>query len=280
MQDVTLKKIAIIACKHCWAGSIYLTEDFLCASNYFGDKDAQKIETQIVGIEQAPLPSFSGSLMTPMASISSDQQFDAIILPTLWQVNDEMLESFAPLYPWLRRQYVNGAHIFGVLTGAYLVAEAGLLDGKEATAHWTATEDFQKRYPQVKLRNDKMITSQDRILCGSGINAVTDICVHMIELFRGKNTAEIAAKHFLMGSRRTYRKSHISFDCFKEHSDEKIMSIQTWFEDNFSSPINIEETARRFGMSTRTLTRRFKSATGEAPGQYLQRLNQRINGRH
>ena len=102
---------------------------------------------------------------------------------------DAQLAAHRDMYPWLRRQAAKGAYVAGVCVGAAYLAEAGLLDGREATTHWASAPELQRRYPAVKWRPDKMMTEDRRVLCSGGVYASIDLSLYLVEKFCGHEIA-------------------------------------------------------------------------------------------
>jgi len=268
-----MKKIAMFITDRCWSGSSSLIIELLSTAVEFQKRQNQRpaFSIDLVGVDAKPVRTFSGQLLHTQFDIKvHQQQYDCICLPNIWEIDDQKLKHNAALYPWLRQQHQGGASIYGFVTGSFLMAESGLLDGCTATTHWHLAEDFRRRYPKVKLCADEMLTSHSRLYCCGGINATMDMSMHIIQEYCGPVIAQQCEKHCMMGTRRNYLRANIDVSQYKKHSDERVLSIQNWLEKHYAEPIGMEEVAIRFGFSQRNLNRRFKLAVGEAPQKYLQ----------
>lgn len=155
-------------------------------------------------------------------------------------------------------------------TGAFFLAEAGLLNGKDATTHWGFVDKFRKRYPNVNLKPEQLITESDNLLCAGGGHAWFDLGLYLIERFCGREVALETAKAFVIDMGRQNQMSYSPLDAKKQHSDLTIKNIQYWIDQHFTTPFVLDEIAREYGLSVRTLIRRFKQATGETPIAYAQ----------
>ena len=270
---MAIKRLALYICNNAWAGSISLTIEMFNTAMAFQKRLAQapSFSLTLIGTDLQDIETFSGITIKPERSIKElEETFDAILLPTIWNVNDAMLDNQSALYPWLNKQHQNGASIFASLTGAYLIAETGLLDGMTATTHWHNAQDFRIRYPKVVLQAEKMQTYGNKIYCGGSVNAVMDLSTNLIQEFCGPLIAQQCERHCLMGSRRNYQRLNIDMIERKQHEDARILSVQSWLENHYAEPISLPEIIARFGFSQRNLNRRFKAATGKSPQQYLQ----------
>lgn len=268
-----MKKIAMFITDQCWSGNSSLIIELLNTALEFQKRQNQRpaFSIDLVGINALPVKTFSGQLLQSQYDINQHaQQYDCVCLPNIWEIDDQKLSRNASIYPWLRQQYQAGASIYGFVTGAYLMAEAGLLNGRTATTHWHLAEDFQRRYPKVNLSPDEMLTSHQRLYCCGGINATMDMSMHIIQEYCGPIVAQQCEKHCMMGTRRNYLRVNIDVSQYKTHSDERILGIQTWLEKHYAEPISLEEVATQFGFSQRNLNRRFKLAVNQAPQKYLQ----------
>ncbi len=108
-----------------------------------------------------------------------------------------------PLLPWLRKWYARGAYIAGVCTGVAFLAEAGLLDGRQATTHWGVAELYRQRYPKVLWRPEQFVTEDGRLLCSGGVYASIDLSLYLVEKFCGHEVALQCAKSLLLSMPRS-----------------------------------------------------------------------------
>lgn len=178
----------------------------------------------------------------------------------------------AAAIPWLVARREEGALIAASGAASFLLAEAGLLDGRAATVYSLQAEAFRRRHPEVVLHLDRPITDAGGVFCCVGMNSMNDLLVHLVERLHGRDTAAAIADWALVDSQRSYQRALAAFDGQKYHGDNEVLSIQAWLEGNYPRPITMARVAAVFGMSARTLTRRFTAATGEAPSGYLARL--------
>ena len=200
-------------------------------------------------------------------------KFDMIFVPTMWRNPTYVVAKNPQISSWLKNQWEYGAIINATGTGVCFVAEAGLLDGKAATTHWYHFDDFEQRYPLVRLKKHHFITSAGKVFCAASINAQTDLVLHHVHRFMGPSVSEHLSRHFSHEVRQPY--DRLSFDQEKEnaHPDEHILQAQLWLQNNLSQPnIKLQDLANDLSMSTRNFDRRFKQATETSPTKYLQKL--------
>lgn len=217
----------------------------------------------------------SGLRWQPDAAITETTNNQIIYIPGLWRNPRPLIKKSTALSDWLRSEYQNGAIISAVGTGCCFLAEAGLLDGKAATTHWHYFDQFQKDYPLVQLKRQYFITQAGNLYCAASVNSLADLTVHFIQRLFGKDIASHVERHFSHEIRRAYEVSGFFEQEHSRHPDEEITQIQIWLQDNYYREIIMPQLAEKFGMSTRTLNRRFKAALGISPLDFLQEV--RIN---
>jgi transcriptional regulator GlxA family with amidase domain len=178
---------------------------------------------------------------------------------------------------WLRTHYESGSSIASVCTGAFLLAETGLLDEKTATTHWGFTRLFNQRYPKVNLKPKRLITDEGDLFCSGGVYSGVDLSIYLVEKLCGRQTAVQCSKAVIYDY---VRKSQAPYGIHlfqKDHNDLKIRAVQEYMEKNYNSDkVNYDKLAEKFCLSRRTLIRRFKAATGDTPLLYLQRFRVEI----
>lgn len=233
------------------------------------------IRIQTVSPTGATVVTRSGLRWQPDMAISESDNNQIIYIPGLWRNPRPLLKKSGELLRWLQQQHQNGALISAVGTGCCFLAEAGLLAGKAATTHWHYFDQFQKDYPAVELKRQYFITQAGNLYCAASVNSLADLTVHFIQRLFGKDIANHVERHFSHEIRRAYEASGFFEQEHSRHPDEDITQIQIWLQDNYHRTIAMPQLAEKFGMSTRTLNRRFKAALGISPLDFLQEV--RIN---
>ena len=175
--------------------------------------------------------------------------------------------------PWLKRWWEDGAYIVGIGAGVGLMAAAGLLDGKQATTHWGLLETYRDRFPSVDWRTEFSVTGRDRLYCSSGFSSGTDVILTIIEDLCGPEVALQTARAHLLDIPKARHLLHGADVALEDdRDDETVRKVEIWLNDHFDREVNFEKLASDVGMSHRNFTRRFKSATGDNPRDYLQQL--------
>ena len=176
-------------------------------------------------------------------------------------------------FRWLKDQHAKNVHICSICTGAFLLAQAGILDGKTCTTHWNRMKDFELRFPKAKLLRNKLFVIDGNIYSSAGVSAGIDMALHIIELELGvKYTIDIA-KQMVLYFRRGREDSQISaYLNYRNHMDDRIHEAQNFIMHNLERSSSNIEVADNVNMSVRNLTRLFKKTTGVTVGLYREKL--------
>ncbi|MFN2359596.1 MAG: GlxA family transcriptional regulator [Marinobacter sp.] len=200
---------------------------------------------------------------------------DLVVVPTIGAPIAQVLEANPGLIQWLGgfRDAPSGqVQVASNCTGAFLLAEAGLLDGRQATTHWGFSNQFRQRFPAVDLQPDKLITVDGHIACAGGGMAWWDLGVYLVERYAGAQVARELAKAFVIDAGRTSQAPYGALQARRYHSDAAILKLQDWLDANYTEAATLQTLAALAGLTERSLIRRFKAATGDTPAGYLQIL--------
>lgn len=208
----------------------------------------------------------------PHCHISAISKTDLIIIPSLNHNYDNTVKKNKQLISWIQDQYHQGAEIASICTGAFLLASAGLLDGKSCSTHWSAAEDFRNRFPEVRLEADKLITDENGIYTNGGAYSFLNLILYLIEKYYDRQTAIYCSKVFQIEMDRQSQSSFIIFKGQKQHDDEMVKEAQTYIESKMEEKISVEQLSFRFAVGRRNFDRRFVKATGNTPLEYAQRV--------
>ena len=203
-------------------------------------------------------------------SLNSNPINNILIVPTIGGPIQQALDNNPELISLLNKAHQAGWTIAGNCTGNFLLAEAGILDGKSATTHWGFATEFQQRYPQINLQADQLITRDENIFCAGGGIAWFDLGLHIIERNVDFETAMQTAKAFVIDYRRDSQLSYSLMRIAKPHQDALVNAIQLRIEQDCTAALSIEALAVQYNVSQRTLIRRFNNALGLPPNTYLQ----------
>lgn len=199
------------------------------------------------------------------------EQTDLIIISAMLNI-EENLEKQKAAIPWLLEQYEKGAQIAAVCMGTFVLAKTGLLNGRIATTHWGVVEDFQRLFPRVDLRPERLFTDACDLYCSGAYSSTIDLSIYLVEKFYGREVAVQTAKVFVHDIGRISQAPYTPFNFQRNHNDDVVLSLQRMMEKKFLDRFDMGELAEDHGMGRRTFERRFKAATGDTPLFYLQRV--------
>ncbi len=236
----------------------------------YRSRGASRIEAHFLRTNPEPPHGFSGLQLETRyfdEPALRQQRFDVVMVPSVWNLSPANLERSSPALDWLRQQHAAGAVIVGLVTGAFFLAEAGLLDGCVATTHWASASHFRQRYPAVQLNEKLQITEADGIYCTSHSMATQDMAILLVQRFLGEEAAHYAATFF--GLRDETRPLPEFLE--PTTSDALVDAVRDRLKMNYRDSFSLRDLATQYNVSPRTLSRRFQAATGLGPMQYLLR---------
>lgn len=184
----------------------------------------------------------------------------------------QWLEKQSNVCDWLTRQYESGVIIAANCTGTFLLAETGLLNWKQATTTWWLEKEFRQRYPSVNLDIKDMITSDERIICAGALSSYFNLAIKFIEQYSDPKIANLCAKMMLVDVGQASQEPYQSMFAIPEVKDELVSKALYELQINFQQNIDLHQLASKYGVSHRTLIRRFKAELDSAPLEYLQNV--------
>ena len=271
-----MKKVTILGLYNSMATTIFGPMDILNQAGRLWSRVSNSpptpfFDVNIASADGQPIRCTNNVLIQPHCSIETIDQTDLVVIASATYIK-QILKKNPELVPWILQQYNQGAHVASICTGAFLLAETGLLDGKSATLHWGFTQMFRKKYPRVNLDQDQMIIDHGRLYCSAGVNAGMDLSLYLVEKFCDRQAAVESAKTMVLDLGREKQTPYESFLFPKDHGDPSVIKAQEWIEQHHTQSIDYGRLAEKFRISRRSLERRFKHATGITPLGYLQKL--------
>jgi len=253
--------------------SITGSYEILTSANEYWRKMGNKsmIEVRIAGF-MTELKLDAGFFSVYPVNIKEIKKTDLLIIPSLSSDHDNVIKENAALISWIREQYKAGAEIASICTGAFLLAAAGVLEGKTCSTHWNAATDFRRLFPNVNLQIDKLITVEQGIYTNGGAYSFLNLILFLVEKYFDRQTAIYCSKIFQIDMDRISQSAFFIFQTQKNHGDELVCQAQTYIEENLSEKISFGELASKLATSRRNFDRRFIKATGNTPVEYLQRV--------
>ncbi|AMR33813.1 hypothetical protein A0256_21420 [Mucilaginibacter sp. PAMC 26640] len=183
------------------------------------------------------------------------------------------LESSRAFQYWLKDQYEKGVLICSVCTGAFLLGEAGLLNGRACTTHWKYTDRFHERFPKALLQKNRLFVKSGSIFTSAGVSSGIDLALFLLEEIFGSGFAAKIAKEIVIYTRRTESDPQLSaFMQFRNHLDHRVHTVQDLLSQSLGVRLTIDDLAASACMSPRNLTRQFRKTTGISIGDYTTSL--------
>ena len=174
------------------------------------------------------------------------------------------------LKEWINLKYEQGVKICSICSGAFVLAECGLLDSIPCTTHFKRTDQLQALYPKIKVINNVLFTQCDRIYTSAGIASGIDLTLHIIEELKGSYFSHLVARELVVYNRRqSNHKQQSDLLRFRNHIHSGIHKVQDWIIDNIHKKSNLNELAEIACMSERNFTRVFKKETDITVNEYI-----------
>ncbi|HYD26241.1 GlxA family transcriptional regulator [Brevundimonas sp.] len=217
--------------------------------------------------EPGPVPSSSGLVLTA-GRLAEGRAFDTVVVSG-GDIGRSMPQA-RRIVAWLKRRPAR--RLASVCSGAWLLAEAGLLDGRRATTHWDSSDDFARRYPRVTLDADRIFIRDGEVWTSAGITAGIDLALALIEDDHGPDLARRVAQQLVVHQRRPGGQSQ--FSAFVELGGRtgRFSGLIDWMRAHLAEPLPVERLAGEAAMSPRNFARAFTAETGITPAKAVERL--------
>jgi transcriptional regulator GlxA family with amidase domain len=235
----------------------------------FGERHpgASDFELLVCAAEAGPLNTTAGFGVTVRHDLKAMALADIVIVPS-WR--DPAERPPQALLDALLAADQRGAQVVGLCLGAYVLAEAGLLDGRQATTHWAFAEDFARRYPRVHLNADVLYVDAGNIVTSAGTAAGIDCCLHMLRQRFGAETANAVARRLVVPPHRQGGQAQfIAQPMPATAHDSRLAGLIDWVRANLQQPHSLDSLAEKSLMSRRSFTRHFRDLTGSTVGNWL-----------
>lgn len=202
--------------------------------------------------------------------LSLAESTDLVMLPATGSAIDKTLHSNAALLPWLAAQ-AQKRHLASLCSSAFLLAAAGVLDGRSATTHWSLAALFRQRFPLVKLQIEQLLTHDEHLFCSGGAQAGLDLCLYLIGWHAGADLAQKVAAALVFEHSRG-QQTRFEPLLPQVQRNDPLQPLLNWMQLHCAEPMDLQRLATQANCSSRTLLRRFRASTGITPNDYLQRL--------
>lgn len=245
--------------------------DVLTTASFLLPAEYGSLHVLRVATDGAPVLAFQGIPLPPDATLASVTQADLVLLPSVALDTQRWFEGQGAVMDWLRQQAAGGARMASVCTGSFLLAEAGLLDGKTATTHWAFASHFRQRYPTVTLETHAALLHHGPIMTAGAGMAWQDLLLQALQGMLPDPVLLQLRETFLLQVHTAGQQPFIGL-APAEHNDRLIRTAQQWLRETLAQDDAIAQAIHRSGLQQRTFQRRFRQACGMSAVQYLQQL--------
>jgi transcriptional regulator GlxA family with amidase domain len=272
----------IVAVPETAGSALYGMVDVLAATGNLwqelvgGEAPRRLIRPRVVSDRREPFNCGNGIPVRPELSVSDEPDGPIVIVPELWLGPDEDIAGrYEEILQWLRARHRAGSAIYSACSGAVMLAESGLLDGKAATSHWGYERLFRNRYPRVDFKPEPALQFADRagrIVTAGGTTSWHDLALHIISRHCGAGEAMRIAKAYLL---KTHGEGQLPYAALvKEapHADAVVRSTEEFLRRIYREPEAVQLAVEESNVPARTLKRRFRAATGVSLMDYVQNL--------
>ncbi|WP_406865148.1 helix-turn-helix domain-containing protein [Streptomyces sp. HUAS MG47] len=227
-------------------------------------------EVTVCTADGASVPSDAGFTVQPAAGPEALAEADTVIVPPTHAMPE--LARGGPLPPEVRAAIAGirpGTRLVSICTGSYVLAAAGLLDGRPATTHWNLAPEFRRAFPRVKLDEDVLFVDDGDVLTSAGVAAGVDLCLHMIRRDHGAAAANHAARMCVVPPWRDGGQAQFIDRPVPEPTQASTTAARAWALEHLAEPLTLAQLAEQARMSLRSFTRRFRDEVGMTPVQWL-----------
>ncbi|MBG0851566.1 helix-turn-helix domain-containing protein [Streptomyces spinoverrucosus] len=249
--------------------------ELACAFEVFGaaPPDAPpRYDFRVCAERSGLLPTGAGYTMLVEAELSALREADTVVVPGRQPpdapVSPDVVEA-------LRDAHRRGARIVAICTGAFVLAQAGLLDGRRATTHWRSADRFAAAFPDVHVDPDVLFVDHGDVATSAGTGAGIDLCLHLVRSDHGAAYAAGIARRMVLPPHREGSQLQYAAQPAPARADESLAPLLEWATSHLGTRLTLDHLAERAGLSSRTLARRFAEQLGTSPGQWL--LAQRLD---
>lgn len=247
--------------------------EIFAAANEFvrrsGRSNQDFYRLEIVSLDGKPVRTSNGLKLEASHSLKwSPSSLDTLVVPGRLGMHGLLREK--NLIPWIRKNASRARRVVSVCSGAFLLAEAGLLDGRRATTHWAGCDQLKKRHPSIRVEPDPIFVRDGAIYTSAGVTAGMDLALALIEEDLGQSIALELARWFVMFVKRPGGQAQFSVQLKGQvSSSPAIQKLLGWIAENLDQDLEVEKLARKAGQSPRHFARVFAREVGKAPASYV-----------
>jgi transcriptional regulator GlxA family with amidase domain len=275
------RHVSLVALPDAVVSTLYGIFDVMNALSLMGAATAgadgrSPFHVDIVGERVGPLKLASGVPIDVQRAIDTVETSDIVIVPSVLLPPEGWEKGRYPrLVEWLRTMHDRGAVLCSACSGIFLLAETGRFDGKDATVHFGYARAFATAYPAVPVHPERVLIVsgvREELVTSGASMTWHDLVLHLIARYAGSTAAQAVARRFALQWHQDGLGAYITFEGRLDHGDAAIQAAQQWVSAHFSVASPVQQMIKRSKLAERTFKRRFASATGLTPIEYVQRL--------
>lgn len=245
--------------------------DIGAALHVFGHCPGGRYAVEVCAAKPGPVTTRAGLTLVAKKGLAALAKADLVVVPGIDETNAPLPEA---LLKALRKAHARGAEIASICTGAFVLAAAGLLDGRRATTHWARAGELQRRYPKIAVDANALYVEEGRIVTSAGISAGIDLCLHLVRRHHGARIANQVARIMVFSAHREGGQAQFVERPVPELRGKSLARVLDATLENLARPLTVAALAKKANMPVRSFTRRFQAEMGTSPLQWL--LAQRI----
>jgi transcriptional regulator GlxA family with amidase domain len=241
-----------------------------------GEPEKPCFKPELVGTTAEPIVTSTGVKIVPDRTFDDGPAGDLVFVPTLFIESGRAFGAKnAGIVEWVRKAHMAGKPVSSSCTGSFLLAEAGLLNGMDATTHWAFVDLMKREYPFIRVLGERVLVAADVdasiITCG-GAASWMDMVLYLVGRFGSPEAAMQLAKVQMYDWHHQGQTPYARLHSRSQSGDRLIIECQKWLSDHYAERDPVMEMIRQTGLSRRSFGRRFQAATGHAPLEYVQRV--------
>ena len=269
-------RITLVAFEGCMTSAVYGQADAFAIAAYISARRADPCwshhDVRIATPDGEPVQGYGGHTIHPDCAVADANDSDVILIPPIFNDIEQTLAQETALVSWLASLPARSTLRASSCTGAFLLAEAGILEGRRVTTNPAFSALFTQRYPTLRVDLDERIVDDGMVICAGATTSYLYLAIHVIDRLAGHDLAVATAKALSIDRHPDSQRPYFLFIAPKDHGDDKVLMLQTWIEAHHDKSIGLDGMVAAAGMSVRNLNRRFVAATGLSPWQYLRRV--------
>ncbi|MFI0451568.1 GlxA family transcriptional regulator [Actinomadura sp. 6N118] len=262
-------RVGVLAYPGCFASEVFGVPDLLTMATHTAGPDHAGYEVSIVSPRRRVAASGGAAL-----DVSPLREFDVLVVPGFEFAPgldvDAKLAALAPEVAVIRSHATAGNAVVSICVGAFLLAEAGLLNRRRATTAWLHADELAQRCPNADIRPERLVVTDTGVTTTAAFSAMYDFALELIREHNGAGVARTTARVALINDARSSQAPYVDARLLPQPGNEFSRRVMRWLDQNLAAPYDLATLSDAFNVSTRTMLRRFADETGQSPLDYLQ----------